>query len=213
VGLVSLGLGCNGASPKGAGAPVVIRPAPVLLPPADDGGSSPAPDAAAVTLQAVDSGADAARDQPYASVRSVDWCNLGYPGRLGHLVDCRGSRDVRHSATEGIHSFEEFRFVSATYGDLNGDGREDALLLVEGETRPVVMSVPPTPPDVEWTLVLVDLRGAELYVYPTVGAGDAPVVAVGIAKGVATLVRRRGVTTCREEWRLVGEELTAGTCK
>jgi hypothetical protein len=56
------------------------------------------------------------------------------------LYSCRGSRDVRHGAGGGIHSLAEYRLGSVTYGDLTADGREDALVVIDGTQRPVLIS-------------------------------------------------------------------------
>ena len=62
-------------------------------------------------------------------------------------------------------------------------------------------------------IALIELRGTELYAYPSIPTSDAPVVHVTIASGLATLERRRDGGTCTEEWRLAGEELRGGECK
>jgi hypothetical protein len=174
-------------------------PEPVVVPVAV---AEPLPDAS--------SGARAPPPQSSPALRGIDWCNHDYGAALPALTECRGSFAERHRAGGGIHTFDEFRLVSVTYGDLTGDGREDALLLIEGERRPVIRTFPPTP---FRQLMLVEQRGTDLYAYPAVAIGEAAVVDVAIANGVAILRRRLEAGTCSEAWRLVGEELRGSACK
>lgn len=99
----------------------------------------------------------------------------------------------------------EYRLGSVTYGDLTGDGREDALVVIEGTQRPVLINAGPK--QAIGMMMVVELRGSDLYVYPATPTGDALVVSASITSGVATLVRRRGSQDFSERWRLVGEEL------
>jgi hypothetical protein len=189
---LALGMGgCARESPKRAPEPIIVAVA------------------VAVPLDA----SSGARTPPLAStplLRGIDWCNRGYGSALPTLTKCRGSFDERHRPGEGIHTVDELHLVSVTYGDLTGDGREDALLLIEGERRPVIWTSPPTP---FGRLMLVEQRGTDLYAYPAVPIGEASVVDVAIANGVAILRRRLEAGTCSEEWRLIGEELRSGACR
>jgi hypothetical protein len=182
-------------------------PEPVVAPVAV---AEPALNASSDASSDASSGARAAPPESSAALRRIDWCNHGYGTALPTLTKCRGSFEERHRAGEGIHTVDELHLVSVTYGDLTGDGREDALLLVEGERRPVLRTFPSTP---FGQLMLVELRGTDLYAYPAVPIGEAAVVDVAIANGVAILRRRLEAGTCSEEWRLVGEELRGGACK
>lgn len=99
----------------------------------------------------------------------------------------------------------EYRLGSVTYGDLTGDGREDALVVIDGTQRPVLINAGAK--HSVGMMMVVELRGSDLYVYPATPTGEALIVSVSITNGVATLVRRRGNQDFSERWRLVGEEL------
>ena len=143
--------------------------------------------------------------QAVGTLRGVDWCNRGYGDTLPVFMECRGTGEERHRAGEGIHSLREYHLVGVTYGDLTGDGREDALVVIEGVSRSVLIDA--RPPIPVGTILLFELRGADLYVYPGVPTGDEPILRASITNGIATLVRRRSTRECVEHWRLVGEEL------
>ena len=99
----------------------------------------------------------------------------------------------------------EYRLGSVTYGDLTGDGREDALVVIDGTQRPVLIGAGAQ--QAIGMMMVVELRESDLYVYPATPTGDAQIVSVSIINGVAILARRRGNQDFSERWRLVGEEL------
>ncbi len=148
--------------------------------------------------------------KPDAALRAVPWCDRGYGATLPTLSRCRGSVEQRHRAGEGIWGFEEYRFASVTYGDLTGDGNEDALVVLETSLRPVLLptDVHAPAPSVRAEMWLVVRRGADLVIYTTESAETVPVNA-SIANGVATLVWRDRGKDCDETWRFGGEGRTA----
>ena len=123
------------------------------------------------------------------------------------LASCRGSVEQRHRAGEGIWGFEDYRLVTVAYGDLTGDGHEDALLVLETSLRPVILELHPTR-NVRATVWLMQRRGADLVLYTTESADSVP-TSVSIAHGVATLVWAEHGKTCDETWRFGGEGRTA----
>ena len=148
--------------------------------------------------------AAASRDVHALTLRDVDWCNRSYGDRIPALSQCQGSVGVAHRRGEGDHSTRYVRFVSATYGDLDGDGREEALVVIESVDRPLLIQ--PTQPPTEHLVAVFTLRGADLYLYPVTRAGDADITGVRIERGEAVLTRRVSSRECNERWRLVGEE-------
>lgn len=171
----------------------------------EDSASSPSQDGPSTSKQSADGGASPITSASAPSLRSVDWCNRSLGPNVPALYSCRGSRDVRHSAGGGIHSLAEYRLGSVTYGDLTGDGREDALVVIDGTQRPVLINAGAK--HSVGMMMVVELRGSDLYVYPATPTGEALIVSVSITNGVATLMRRRGNQDFSERWRLVGEEL------
>jgi hypothetical protein len=77
----------------------------------------------------------------------------------------------------------------AAYGDLTGDGQEEAVLVLRTTWRPVHLSEPSTS---ETRLLLVAVRGDTLVSFGAPLAGPAEVVDVTISDGVATVRRRLG---------------------
>lgn len=194
-------LACAPASTRNASAGL---PAPAA-PRREDSVAKSHPDGLSASAQSADGGALPPPSASAPSLRNVDWCNRSLGPTVPALYSCRGSRDVRHRAGGGIHSLAEYRLGNVTYGDLTGDGREDALVVLEGTQRPVLINAGAK--QAVGMMMVVELRGSDLYVYPATPTGDALVVSVSIANGVATLVRRRGNQDFSERWRLVGEEL------
>lgn len=140
------------------------------------------------------------------TLRSADWCNRGYGDRLPALSQCVGEREERDRPEQGPHHVREYRLTSVTYGDLTGDGQEDALVIVEVVRRPILIQpTAPVPTGEAW---LFQLHGTDLFLYTTETIGDVP-TRVSITHGTATLVRRRGLEECEETWRFVGEGQTA----
>jgi len=122
------------------------------------------------------------------------------------LSSCRGDVDQRHRPGEGIWGVDRYRLASVAYGDLTGDGREDALLVLETTLKPVIIqNHPPVPSAQVW---LIEQRGAELFMYTTESATSVP-TSVTIANGVATLVWNQSGTSCEERWRFAREGETA----
>jgi hypothetical protein len=204
-------------------------------PPPASGGILPEtpPSAPAVTLPALPSAPVAARalaspDAPSASagappdaprpassasiadrtLRGIDWCNRSYGQEPSHptLTKCQGSVAQRHSAGGGIWGFHAYKLVSVTYGDLTGDGDEDALLVLETSLQPVLIG--PTPPARSWEMWLIQRRGQDLYEYTSESSPQEP-LRVTIAHGTATFVLRDGARQCEERWRFGAEGLTA----
>ena len=179
-------------------------PAPVA-PQREDSAASSRPDGPSKSAQSTDGGASPPTSASAPSLRTVDWCNRSLGPNVPALYNCRGSRDVRHRAGGGIHSLAEYRLGNVTYGDLTGDGREDALVVIDGTQRPVLIGAGAN--QAIGMMMVVELRGSDLYVYPATPTGDAQIVSVSIINGVATLARRRGNQDFSERWRLVGEAL------
>ena len=194
-------LSCAPAPTRNASASLPMPAAPRR----EDSAASSRPDGPSSSTQSTDGGTSPTTSASAPSLRNVDWCNRSLGPNVPALYNCHGSRDVRHRAGEGIHSLAEYRLGSVTYGDLTGDGREDALVVIEGTQRPVLIDAGPK--QAIGMMMVVELRGSDLYVYPATPTGDALVVSASITSGVATLVRRRGSQDFSERWRLVGEEL------
>lgn len=139
-------------------------------------------------------------------LRGIDWCNRGYGGIYPTLSGCRGSVDQRHRPGEGIWGVDEYKLANVVYGDLTGDGREDALLVLETSLRPVLIQK--RPPPVRAAFWLIERRGTDLVLYTTESA-DNPPASVSIANGVATLAWNQNGQRCTERWRFGGEGRTA----
>jgi hypothetical protein len=134
-----------------------------------------------------------------SSLRNIDWCNRSYANDSVYpmLSSCKARVDERHSARGGIWAFREFRLVSAAYGDLTGDGDEDALLVLQVTQRPVLLSAAATTSAEFW---LLQRRGDDLFIYTSESA-DAVPTSVTIADGAATLQWRVHGKTCVERWK------------
>lgn len=65
------------------------------------------------------------------SLRDVDWCNFDYDG----WVSLRGGSNEIHEYMEmgGMHDTIVHQLVSVAYGDLDGDSREEAVVLIREE--------------------------------------------------------------------------------
>ncbi|CAN5290367.1 hypothetical protein BH11MYX1_BH11MYX1_52300 [soil metagenome] len=152
---------------------------------------------------------------PDASLSTTDWCNWTYANTriYPRLIDCKATVDERHSEHGGIWAFEEFRFVSATYGDLTGDGGEDALLALEVTLRPVLIAA--GKPSTTAKFWLMQRRPDGTYIYTSESSDRMP-TSVTIAKGVATLQWRDRGKLCEERWRFKregeGAEKTPRAC-
>jgi hypothetical protein len=153
-------------------------------------------------------------EAPTSTLRGVDWCNRGYGDALPALSQCVGEREERDRPELGPHHAREYRLTAVAYGDLTGDGQEDALVLLEVVRRPILIQ--PTAPVPTAEVWLFQLRGTDLFLYTTETIADVP-TRVSITQGTATLVRRRGAQECEETWRFVGEGQTAvvtpGRCR
>lgn len=93
-------------------APAPTRNASTSLPtPAaprrEESAPSSRPDGPAASAQSADGGASPPTSASAPSLRNVDWCNRSLGPNVPALYNCRGSRDVRHRAGEGIHSLAE----------------------------------------------------------------------------------------------------------
>ncbi len=151
---------------------------------------------------------------PDPVLRAVDWCNHGYGDFKPTLIDCRGTVEQRHSAEDGIWGFERFHLAAVAYGDVTNDGHEDALLVVEETTEPVLISSAPRP--VFADVWVMQRRGDDLVMYTTESADTVP-TSVSVAFGVANVVWRDHGTICEQRWRFgpVGETAlkSARTCR
>lgn len=197
-------LSCLSCRPVPARSAAASLPTPTA-PPRQDSASSSRQVGPSAPKQNADGGAAPLTSASAPSLRSVDWCNRSLGPSVPALASCRGSREVRHSAGGAIHSLAEYRLGSVTYGDLTGDGQQDALVVIDGTQRPVLIGAGPK--HSVGMMMVVELRGSDLYVYPATPTGDALIASVSITNGVATLGRRRGSQDFFERWRLVGEEL------
>jgi hypothetical protein len=153
---------------------------------------------------------------PDPVLRKIDWCNWSYANNTVYpmLIKCKATVDERHSEHGGIWGFREVRFVSVAYGDLTGDGDEDALLALKVTVRPVVRSAgAPTTSAEFW---LLQHRRNDMFIYTSESA-DAVPTSVTISNNEATLQWRVHGKTCEEHWqfRREGEAAvkTPRTCK
>jgi hypothetical protein len=135
-------------------------------------------------------------------LRKIDWCNFSYANDHTYpaLMSCEARVDERHSEHGGVWAFLEYRFVSAAYGDLTGDGVEDALLALEVTHRPVVRSAGATAFAEFW---LMQRRPDGVVIYTVEGADSVP-TRMTISKNVATLQWRVDGKTCEEHWQFKG---------
>ncbi len=140
---------------------------------------------------------------PDPALRNIDWCNWSYANDHTYpaLMSCEATVDERHSEDGGVWAFLEYRFVSAAYGDLTGDGAEDALLALEVTQRPVVRPRAATTRAEFW---LMQRRPDGMVIYTSESA-DAVPTRVTISKGVATLQWRLHGKICEERWQFKGE--------
>lgn len=196
------------------------RPAPrPLLPPVNPLPSSPTADVpptfSDVTAAVTDTPAASLDVRAERSLRSVDWCNVYLPIPEVALHDCRGHFLESHRQGEGPHTVDEFMLTSVAYGDVTGDGREDALVLIGGTTRPLLLSLG-EPRPMGWVMLFTALEGGVTRL-AGVATGDAPAVRAMIRGGVTTVVRRRAGRDCAERWRWVTGELredpSGGVCR
>ncbi len=141
-----------------------------------------------------------------SSLPGVDWCNRGYGATHPTLADCRGTVEQRHRAGEGMWGVEHYKLATTVYGDLTGDGHEDALIVLETTLRPVLIQ--PNPPAARAELWLIERQGTELILYTTESAETVP-TSVSIANGAATLVWNQDGRRCTAEWRFAGVGQTA----
>jgi hypothetical protein len=141
---------------------------------------------------------------PDSELRKIDWCNWSYANDHTYpaLISCTATVDERHSEHGGIWAFLEYRFVLAAYGDLTGDGAEDALLALEVTQRPVLRTAgaPTTHADF-W---LMQRRSDGMVIYTSERA-DAVPTRVTVSKGVATLQWRVHGKICEERWQFQRE--------
>lgn len=143
-------------------------------------------------------------------IRRVDWCNLGYPAPLPVLSRCEGSFEERHRAGEGIHSIDRYRFASVTYGDLTGDGTEDALVVMSGAIHPVLIGKTPLRA-IGW-VALATMRGSDVVILDATPISGEVVEGVTIANRSAVIVRRREGARCAARARWDGKQLVVGPC-
>jgi hypothetical protein len=136
-------------------------------------------------------------------LRKVDWCNLSYANNNTYpaLTSCKATVDERHSEHGGIWAFLDYHLVSTAYGDLTGDGTEDALLALELTQRPVANPDGATKSAVFW---LMQRRTAGMVIYTSESAEAVP-TRMTIRNGVAILQWRARGKTCEERWRFKGE--------
>lgn len=69
----------------------------------------------------------------YKSLRDVDWCNHSY---ISGIADLRKGYSELHEYEElgGAHDTDIFRLGSVGYGDLDGDGTEDAVIVLDHDS-------------------------------------------------------------------------------
>ncbi|HUJ60906.1 MAG TPA: hypothetical protein VLX92_20525 [Kofleriaceae bacterium] len=141
---------------------------------------------------------------PDAELRKIDWCNWSYANDRTYpaLISCTATVDERHSEHGGVWAFLEYRFVSVAYGDLTGDGGEDALLALEVTQRPVLLSAGAPTTSAEFWLIQRRPDGIVIY---TSESADAVPTRMTISKGIATLQWRVHGKVCEERWQFKRE--------
>lgn len=171
-----------------------VSPKPSLAPPKPSV-TPPSPGASRPCHEPVPPGA--AR-----TVRDVDWCNRAYPelGSIPALVLSGGAFEEHvYACDNGEHTTTLRSLVEVAYGDLDGDGHEDAALVIDddwygcddrGTTRVTLLAA------FAFTDGVVRLLG-------TATVNQEPDATVKIELGALV----RAVGTCHERWRLTGTAL------
>lgn len=143
----------------------------------------------------------AACDRPAPTVArprraaDVDWCNAGVGGMKGRLV--RGSADLHlYSDLGRPHDTISTTLRSVDYGDVDGDGRAEAVLVIERTTWIANRDTSSSASDV---LVYAVRRGRPVQL-GSIPAGT-PVTDLTIARGRVTLVSGPDGATTAWRWR------------
>ncbi len=136
------------------------------------------------------------------TLRGVDWCNRGYGATSPTLSACRGTVEQRHRPGEGTWGVVAYELTNVTYGDVTGDGREDAVLVLAVTVRPhLIDQRAPVATGETW---VIERRGDELYRYAMELADTVP-TQIAIAGTAMTVLWDRDGTRCTQRWQLAGE--------
>jgi hypothetical protein len=113
-----------------------ITPEPVIAKPAPSTSTSAsAPVSSSIVEERAWKACGDAKKVPtsYASVRAVDWCNREYI--VGFASLRRGQAEIHEYATMGgAHDTDIFLLGSVAYGDLDGDGLEEAAVVLDHQS-------------------------------------------------------------------------------
>jgi|GEM_PF-2381505 len=100
--------------PRGAPAPAAMPAGPAEVPAASEPEPVPEPEP----------------EGPDLGVREVDWANFDYDGFVA-LIDGRGSMHEYMEDYEGLHDITDWTLRTVEYGDLDADGSEDAVVVLD----------------------------------------------------------------------------------
>lgn len=139
----------------------------------------------------------------YRSVREVDWCNHTY---IAGIATLRRGRAELHEYEEmgGPHDTDIFRLGSVAFGDVDGDGVEDAVVVLDHQAHGAHGG---------------SHQGARVYLF-TIRAGTVARLADGTARmgSVARIAAGRilldyapAELVCTQELRRAGSKLASRT--
>lgn len=151
------------------------------------------------TPAAADPPTPAACDRPRprgaSGIRAVDWCNLDVGGWKGALRD--GHHEVHLYADLGeAHDTIATSLRSIDYGDLDGDRRPEAFLVIEQTTWIASRDDSSTGSDV----AIYTLRGGRPVKLASIPIGT-PVASIAIRRGLVELISGPDRARTRFRWR------------
>ena len=134
------------------------------------------------------------------SIRDVDWCNHEY---IAGLVELRDGTAELHEYMElgGEHDTHIWKLIEVVYGDVDGDGRDEAAVLIHSENWAQGRS---------WfdaDLHMFSLRGATV-----VSLGSAPASLTDrrnltIGSNEVLMSYQRDAKSCTDRWTVVNDSL------
>lgn len=152
-----------------------------------------------------------APSSPPRTLRDVDWRNRSYLASIIELHD--GRAELREYNEDGLHDTDIFKLDGVLYGDLDGDGAEDALVVINGLHYPAHSHATPRQ---SGRAFLFALREGSAHSVTSIDLCCSPIERATIAGNAFEFSRNEGDRSCavRYRWKngALREEEAAKRC-
>jgi hypothetical protein len=198
------------ASPSASHLPTFAASAPGVAAAASPGGA-PTPDGAPSPNGAPASSGAPTPTAPPRTLRDVDWRNRSYLPGIIELHD--GRAELREYNEDGLHDTDIFKLDGVLYGDLDGDGAEDALVVINGLHYPAHSYATPRQ---SGRAFLFTLHEGSAHSLTSIDQCCSPIERATIAGSALEFSRNEGYRSCavRYRWKngALREEEAAKRC-